>query len=367
MRASPSDSSLSLSRSLRLRVAFIAFIAFVAASGFEPIAHAQAPHAGERAREHAPLLALDWNAEASCPSASAFESRVRVLAGEEASGGAPLRVRASVTREDRRYVLSLIVEDRAPRQLVNDDCRRLTEAAAVIVALDLEAHQRAAQETRPTEIAPPPKAVAETAPETPVAPNAPALHAVVVVKRETPSSVDSVPVRMGVEVENVFDVGSLPSPTSGLQAGVYVERGPWSAVFDGTVLVPRDASGARPNAGAEVRLAFGSVRACGGVPTGRGRFVWRACLGGEAGESHVEGYGISRPISSSGLWLAASVAPELEVRWSPGVALVAGLEAVAPIRASKVTVEGVGTLFDPPPAVFRATLGLRFTFFRSRR
>lgn len=367
MRVSPPDaplsslSSLPSSRCLRRLAAFVVLVTTI---GIAPLAFAQA---ADRA-EHAPLLALDWNADANCPSGSAFQHRVRALAGNESDGGEPLRVRASIVREDRRYVLSLIVEDRAPRRLVNDDCRRLTEAAAVIVALDLEAHQRAAQETRVArEVAPSPSTPADTAPEPHVAQPAPAPRALVVVKRKVEPKTEPVPLRVGVEVEHVFDIGSLPSATSGLRAGFHLERGPWSAALDGTLLVPRDAVGTRPNAGAEVRLVFGSVRACGGVPTGQGRLVWRACLGGEAGQSRVEGYGISRPLSSSGLWLAASLSPELELRLSPGIALVAGLEGVAPIRASKITVDGAGTLFDPPPAVFRATLGLRFTFFRSRR
>lgn len=322
----------------------VATLLVLGASSRSIDARAQAPAADLDSQ-----LSLEWVAPAECPGDITVRSHVRTLV-EDGAVRRRVRARATVSREGGQYVLVLVIDDRAPRTLTNEECTRLSDAAAVILALDLETPDEATSERPP---APPP--VEPEAPE--IASTAP--------KKGTAELPP--PLRAGVQLQTLLDVGSLPQPTGAYRIGLRVERGLWSGALIGTAFIPRDADGANPGTGAHVRLLTGGLKFCRSFAVGRGHVALGACLGGEAGESTVEGFGISRPITSSAVSGAAFGGPELRIRWTPQLVLVAGLEAVASIRASRVTIEGTGVLFEPSRALFRAGIGIEFVFFQNQR
>ncbi|AKV04603.1 hypothetical protein AKJ09_11266 [Labilithrix luteola] len=303
------------------------------------------------------LLDLTWTAPADCPQHDEVVARVDAIVGPRRAGQHSLRARAelSASKVVPRYRLRLLVgAETSPRTLADDDCSRLADAAALVLALDID------PEALTREHAAAPGPVEPTAPpvSTPVPPPAPpppqkkARRA----RSKPPPQERAIGVTLGGRF--VFDSGSLPRPTMGLGLAVDLRRGPWALELQGTAFHERFTVGGPHGGvgGAYVRLATGSLFGCF---DGRARWVdVGGCVGGELGRQATEGVSISQPGESAGVWSA--VGTMLRVRGWPRLPISpsAGVLVGFPLSASSITIERVGTVFEAPGAFVRVFLGL---------
>ena len=294
------------------------------------------------------MLALDWQAPAACPDGAEVTARVEELVGhlppERHTFVARGRIELAGT-----YRLDLAVGDgHAARVLTDVDCARLGEAAAIILALDIdpEALSRPPTPPRPEPEHPAPFVPPSPRPRTRPTP-APAT-------RETHGA-------LGARI--VLDVGSLPRPTAAVAIGLDLARGPVVIAVAGTAYGERfTTDGPRGgSAGAYVDLTTLSALACVrhrfGVAAGAG------CLGVELGREGTRGVGIARPETSASLWGAALAM--LRVRVWPGrpIAPAGGLGLAVPVADPDVVIGGAGTVFKPSSVAFRVYVGIEGDFF----
>ena len=298
-------------------------------------------------------MLLEWSVPAECPSKQDVVEQVTALAGETAAA-LPVRVWARVVRvkeeegEGSRWRLELRVgsERAEPRVLESDACRKLAEATAFIVALDLHARAEHAQE----EVAAQPPA----APSGPPALPPPPRNAVAASPPARPPS--DVP-HGGLGGDLVSDHGTLPTIAWAGGIFAYVAYGAFRGELS-AALWPRSRAiaGSLRGAGASVTLRTAALRGCW-TPTSVVSWI-DGCLRVEAGVLHTAGYGITRPTTSDGLWLAglAGVTARPDVAGPVGLRFTA--ELGVPLRYAPVTIEGLGEVYSPAPVVFRLAVGL---------
>jgi hypothetical protein len=312
-----------------------------------------------------PLLDLAWTAPAGCPDQAHVVAHVQELVGKRRPSQHPLKARGRLTTSNvgPRYRLELFIgsDERSTRTMSGDDCSRLADAAALILALDIDPEAL----TRVPEPEPsPPLAVMPPAPQ-PSPPPKPAVGAPASPPAPRPSLAprvrrDSVDAVLGGRA--VLDSGSLPRTTLGLGAAAEITRGPlaldvsvvgYKSQF--TVDGPRNGVG-----GAYVALVAFAAHGCWG---GAGRTVdWRGCVGGELGRESTRGVSIARPESSASLWSAVSALLRARVWPERVVSPALGVALVHPVTAPKVGIQGFGTVFEPSALLVRFFLGIEAHF-----
>lgn len=308
-------------------------------------------------------MLLDWVAPSECPSERDVVAHVTSLAGETVASQ-PLRVWARVVRLPEgtpRWRLDLRIgsEDEAPRILESSECRKLAEAAAFIVALDLQSRAEArergeAPATPPT----PPTLPGPLSPSTTVG-GAPA--AIPAVRPPLSPALPKPRVHGGLGAEFGADLGTLPSFAWGGGFFGWMSHGPLRGELGvmlwpesrATVTIPR-------GAGASVSLREASARACwtpGFVP------ILDACLRLEGGVTHAAGFGIRRSVTSNAAWFAGLVgvtARPLEAGpFRPRLTVELG----TPFVYSDVLIAGIGNVHSPGPLLFRFSIGLETKLF----
>ncbi|OJY15100.1 MAG: hypothetical protein BGO98_21850 [Myxococcales bacterium 68-20] len=285
-------------------------------------------------------LVLDWDAPAECPSDRAVRDRIRTLLKTKGEAEHQVVAKATVTRTPAGYALELAFDDGPKRQLTSDNCIGLVEATSIIIALDIETHVKPAPsiaESTPTPHRP--RAARSTRPST-----------------RLPSSAAS-PLRLAVGAMTLGDVGSLPEPTAGYRATFALSYRAVRAEAAATVFASRDAEGLREGTGVRVDLRTGGLQLCHSWSLDRSAALG-TCLGSEAGSSTVTGFGITRPSTSTGLWMSVLASSQLRLRSVRP--LVFGLEVGAVTSRAQAIIRGQGTVFDPAPWLARATVGLEF-------
>lgn len=297
-----------------------------------------------------PILDLAWSAPPECPDGAHVKARVVELVGHT-HATRTLSARGDVTKspDGARYRLALAV-GRAPvtdRSMDDADCGRLAEAAALILALDVDAAAR--------ELEQPPIATAEH-------PDAALSRPARASPRPGKHTAKQKAITVDVGARALLDEGSLPRATAGIAVVATVARG--SVAFDAHAAAyeQRFTGGPREGAGgAYVDLATAGVRGCMrrlSETTG----VY-ACAGGELGRIGTRGVGIAQPSTSAALWGAASLSIEARPFQDRMVSPVFGLFVGHPLAAPDVVIVGFGTLFEPPIFFFRAQLGLQVRVF----
>jgi hypothetical protein len=322
-------------------------------------------------------MLLEWVVPTECPTEHEVVSHVTSLAGETASAQ-PVRVWAHIVRvnegEPRRLRLELRLgrESEELRVLESDDCRKLTDAAVLIVALDLQARAESERRTSPSR-----------APEVPPKPDRPPEERAV---SEVPSKTEQGPAGTRAASEPVPPPGGdpprAPSPTSirgGLGGEFIADHGTFSTVgWGGSVfgflgygpvrvelggaLWPRTRAAATSlrGAGAWINLRALGVRGCWTLPSVPSV---AACLHVEAGGLQAAGFGIWRPSTSAGSWvsgLAGFTARPLECGPVRARFMV---ELGTPLRYPEVVIEGLGEVHTPSSLLFRAGVGLESQLF----
>lgn len=255
--------------------------------------------------EPPPPVDLEWHVEgAACPSRDTVLERVRQLLATEVAGTPRIRGRAELTRNDGRLVLVVRVTDgevEDTRTAESRSCAALGEAAAIILATAIDAaRERHAGQSGPaseaTEIVSPPRSEAHPS-ETP--PSGPPKRRRVTRPRSLPAPVAKPAV--GVGAAALFDFGTLPRPTAGLELAVFLRRDRWQLAIAGSLWQPREQSfAARTPGGARFDvLTFGGFGCW--TPAGK-RFRLGGCAELDVSRLEITGFGIRRPSVARGVW-----------------------------------------------------------------
>jgi hypothetical protein len=278
-------------------------------------------------------LELSWQAPQGCPDALAVRERVATLLASVDARGTPRSLRVGVTittqaREGVRLRLEIAQgESVDARELVGADCREVTEAAALIVAMTLEPSvldTLGASEPEPATVPEPEPAAEEPSRE----PSADPIEPTVVTppaRAPSPASepARSLPIGVGAEVEGGVGFGPLPRASGVLAAAVGV-RGRWFRVdATGAYWTPRRSEAREPGVRAQVWSV--GARACG-VPRA-GRVEVPLCAGVVAGLMHARGLGSdleAQRVSSP--WAAVIASATAVVRVLPWLGVRVGAE-----------------------------------------
>jgi hypothetical protein len=288
-------------------------------------------------------VAITWDAPATCPDAEYLRERIaQHLRGVEVEAAV---VRAQVLApagEGAPWRLRIAIGDEGQRELEGASCAALADAAAVMVAISLNAAvagddadvpeppvpaptddvppaQPAAEMVEAATLDPPeplatrPSAAPSTSPEPASRP-----------RRSPPQAV------LGVTT-GVHGVG-LPAPGAQLGGRVGLRWGPLSAAVTGTHWFRRE----RPVVGdiaASYQLTTGGLDLCGVLPLGRdpAAFELLACVEAEAGVLRAEGLRASPSRIQHHPW--AAVGGGAGAAWIARSWLAVGLRAniVAPV------------------------------------
>ncbi|AKV00185.1 hypothetical protein AKJ09_06848 [Labilithrix luteola] len=288
-------------------------------------------------------LLLEWDAPAECPTAHDVRERIRTLLKIKSETDHRVRANAKVTPTAAGYALDLSIADGAKRELRSETCRGLVEAASIIIALDIETHAKAPEPT----VEPPP--------------SPPPAQAVVVSKRSskrrTSAPVAADGLGLAVGAMTLGDVGSLPGPTAAYRAMFALGYRAFRVQAGATVFAPRNADGVREGTGVRIDLTAGMLQLCRAWNVDHSAML-DTCLGGEVGASTVTGFGITHPSTSTGVWTSVVVSSQLRFRWARP--LFFGLEAGAVTSRATAVIRGQGIIFDPPPWLARAMVGVEF-------
>ncbi|OJY31504.1 MAG: hypothetical protein BGO98_15835 [Myxococcales bacterium 68-20] len=294
-----------------------------------------------------------------CPNEHEVVSHVTSLAGETATAQ-PLRVWARIVRvpgdEPARWRLELRIgsESEAPRTLESNECHKLAEATAFIVALGLQSRAEPERTEAPAPappVAPTDGTIARTHTEPP------ARSAAVSPPRRTSTS--SLHGALGSDL--TADHGSFPSLAWGGGIFGYVGYGAFRGEL-GAALWPRSpATVTSPRgAGASITLRTVGVRGCWSPA----RVPWLdACLRAEVGVLNAAGFGIIRPMTSDGLWFTGLAGLTARPVSAGPLRPRATVELGSPLRYSAVTIDGIGQVYSPAPIVFRVAIGLESKLF----
>lgn len=300
--------------------------------------------AGPTVGEASPI-SLEWPPLLGCPSATEVEAAtLRLVAGAPR----PVQAIATIGRDADTWTLRLELRDADGAQvrvLGSTDCSSLAEAAAVILAV--------AAAPRETSAAP---AIADPA-RAPVEP-ADELDPVEVTTKPPP--------RRSPRASLFVHAGAAFGPAPTLVPGVAVGL---------ALLWPRLRIDARatywgrgamrlsdtPNAGADLQLVTGGLRACPVLV--RSRLALQLCAGVELGGTIVRAVGLAEDFAPRSLWAAGSLAPGLRLRPRPWLALGLELEGVVPFTRREYQVTDASQpLHRTPPLGIRVLAGLEFTF-----
>ncbi len=307
---------------------------------------------------HAPTV--QWRAPPECPDAAAFEARVGALLGDVAGDGA----RAVVTVEpdpEGGFVAQVRCSaggDETIREVRGPMCESVADAAALVLAVQIDALAVEAATARepPSLPPPPPREPDRVAPPTPRRPSTP-----------TPATPPPRARRLrgAVIVGGGGSLRQVPgsSPALAIGGALLVRRA--RVELDATWVLGRTAGLPAPdsNAGARVGLVAASLRA-GFVPSVR-TVEFPLLAGLEVGDMTARGVGVTNPRRRHGAWVAALVGagvawvplPRFALRLDPALAF-----AIARPRFGVAAADGVRVL-PPTPVVgvrLAATIEVRF-------
>ncbi|MBX3213512.1 MAG: hypothetical protein KF850_15850 [Labilithrix sp.] len=307
-------------------------------------------------------MLLDWIAPPECPAEQAVVAQVTTMVGESLAAE-PLVVHARIDRGGARaFQLHLRIgeEEESLRTLESDDCAELAQATALIVSLDLQSRAKAAAER--------PKAPAATeAPQE----GSPSGDATVTAPPPARTPAEAPPARagapapraaaVGVGAELFADAGSLATTAWGSGVMAFFTQGPLRGEL-GATLWPRSRALAsnHPGAGASLYLRTIGLRGCVSVAPS---LHVDACIHAEGGSARATGFGISRPTTSNGRWLAAfaglTARPVTWAELTPRFTVEIG----TPLHFATVAIEGLGQVYAPSPVLLRVAAGLETKLF----
>jgi len=281
------------------------------------------------AEEAHPRVQLRWQAPLECPDDLALVTSIEGFLGQPVAKTREqqLAIEAHVVGDESHgYAGKVTVVSAAGKNelsMEHQDCAKLTEAVALLMALAIDPDRVRALQQAPTSNEPvddepeavpsPPPVLVKATPEPPPA------------RRERPivaeSSNSGSKLHFNLGLLGLAAQGILPSVTPGLGLELALRLGGFEAALTGRAWAPRTASvpGA-PGVGVELSVMTGGLRVCA-VPA-RGKWSLLACARGDLGEMTGDGQQVdnSRPGHDRFAGLGGSLGVAYAVgRFSPRV------------------------------------------------
>lgn len=318
-------------------------------------------------------LELRWQTEPACVEAEGLPGRVTSLLGR-APPEARLALAAEPVGEGWRVALELASAGPAVRRtLEGRDCATLTDAVALVVAVQLDPLAVAGASTGDFESSPvverepeprlPPLPRIDPPPSTEAVgePEASAERRIERSRASGPSATDRPPSRPRphavLAAAMMGELGVLPRGAGAfeLSGGVGGRRA--RLELSGLASVgPGGVSERLPAVGGRFGLFTGGVRGCG-VPR-RDRMALPLCGGVEVGDLRGSGIGLLHPRTVNALWVAAVASARPQ--WVPTSRLSVGarLDLVAPLRRHRFAIAEAGLVHAVDPVAVRVGLSV---------
>jgi hypothetical protein len=244
------------------------------------------------------------------------------------SAASKVRIEAKVAARASGYAIDVRVQTplgESQREIEARSCEQAINAAAIVVAVALD----------PLTVA---EAFVEPAPA-------------------KPEPVEPPPnLAVGLEVQGVFDYGTLDAMTGGAAVGVFLGVGRLRFEARGTYLAPvvhRPFEGS--TVGVQVQLGTAALRGCF-VPAVR-RLELPNCLWAEGGAARGRGVDVAMPRTRHDPWLAVGIGSGLMWWVRPHFALALHADGLAVLYRPKFVIDELGTAYQASFGAFRVAAG----------
>lgn len=295
-----------------------------------------------------PSTVLSWSAPSACPNEAAAIAQIERYLQQPlgASRKQKLAVAVAVRTTEKRGFLGEIRVSSAlgthARTLENQNCAKLTEAIALVIALaiDPDAAKSASPSSAPRDEDAWPKRVAprphtEAGPATKANPTTESDQATGVAsspddrKRQTSKEMDYSATLVGLA-----GVGDLPGFGVGAGARVGFRKGRFQMLVNGHYWFPRfEAVRSTPSVGVELDVIAVSVKPCW-LPISESMTL-ALCAGPEVGNVRGTGVGLENERTRTDLWVAFQAELSLSWQLTRSVSAVVGAEFGRALRSPR--------------------------------
>jgi len=330
---------------------------------------------------------LQWTAPAGCPGPEALRAGIERRRGRALVTGQVRVLARTIALGPRRYRLDLelaLGERRETRVLTASTCAALVDAAALLIALALDAEpgrdqagdaaqvEPGADTAAAAVVAPDPEpAIAPPEPpptlaDEPPAPASPSPEPPPILADEPPATPPATPPpRRGpggfLRAQGLAELGALPGPTGGLALAGGLLWPRFRLELQASWLAPRTATPPQ----ADVRASLFAGAALGCARLGRGALELPVCGGLELGGMPGVVDGSGPRTTALGRWLAGVLGVGAAWRVHPRVGLWAALQGFAAMQRTTFVLRDPGpelVLFDPGVLSARLALGVELRF-----
>jgi hypothetical protein len=328
-------------------------------------------------------FALQWDAQPGCPDAATVRAHVEDLLERPLSAptGDGMHVRTHAIRAEGGWSIDVIVRtggiERARRLPASATCEEAARAAALVIAIAIDPNlgpsgvadsppeDSAADLEGPTEAAvPEPQPVPERDPLPPAElvaddPEPPVTEVVGAQDPTTTSRLDRPPVRGLVGLGPLVGWNDWPNVGAGLTVFVGITRGRLRALIDASYWGARTVEVDRA---AVVFRAWTLGALAGPVFALPRNFEVGPLLGVEGGQTIVRSRGLGVAEDPADPWVAARI--RVHVGWTPlrWLSIGIGAEPFVPLRRSRYTVAGAGTVHQAGVVGIRGLLAIEARF-----
>lgn len=324
-----------------------------------------------RAEQKTLLLVHRTPEAADCPDAAALAQAVHAIVGREVIGTssdpAPTWIEVTMTRLKQGYFANVhTFGTSVGRRDISDagpDCRGLSEAVAVSLALMWSSNDAGGPSTTPPDSAPSSAAVeprAASVPQQVAPPPAPDPEKPAPKPAKQPASAPprASNVSLGVEALVGVALEILENPVPGAELAGRLGIGERIGLSLGVGALGLDRQETADGV-VELGLGYAYLGGCLGINRGSPRvaFCFRPMLGVLRGE----GREFERSHSESVLYAALSAGAEVSGRWLGPISYLARATAVAPLTRNGFSVSdasGVDRVFTPPALGLLALIGV---------
>lgn len=232
------------------------------------------------------------------------------------------------------------------RELELPSCDEALAAAATLVALAIDPQATAPAAAEP--VSQPPKPPEHQEPRRPQPQPAP------------PHPATTTRLAPYVSVFGGASFGEVPAASPLFGAGLGVRWGALGIGAEGFWIAPQTELVAGTAKGGRIGLWGGGLSACYAPLAPAVRLS--GCLGAEAGAWHSRGVGVTAPTEQSDWWLAGFGRLASGVRVARPLELFLAADLLVPARRPRFKLDGVGQVFRPNSAGFRASAGALLSF-----
>lgn len=310
-------------------------------------------------------IEVRWRGEPGCVEGSVLPERVARLMGGTAPPGA--RLTLSAEREGEAWRIGIELEQPAgivERTLEGSDCMTLTEAVALVVAVQVDP-VAVAEAVELQRAAPPMRADDE--PRLPPPPASERIEREEGHERAKASGASVEPVEPVEPIERrpsrarprllltpaiAGEVGVLPRGAAAFALGTGIGWTHALLELGGSASVGPDAASAPlATVGGRFRLFTGVLRGCGLLR--RARVEPALCGALELGDLRATGTGLLRPSTVDALWVATAIGARVQWIAARRVAVGGLLDLVVPLLRHRFAIPEVGRVHGVAPVVVR--------------